>query len=313
MRPIKKWCVFTVSDLLQAFNELLHSRPALLAGANPVLSSPGQAGFIADHNDGTVTKILFRHPFQESADEALNNELASLRLLLPLSRNLRIPALVSDVTFLDDSKDFFAAYRMTKIDGHCADWKFFATNSSPAAVEKHFRGLGEIVAQFHRATNELPDEWACHHTIDRGGKASPIHGFSDEMNEAILIADQYIKDNKQRGVIHGDLHAGNVMVDAKGSINGLVDFSMTGPSLNYLTDFNNIPDTNLPDFIRGYEDVSGTAIDPLMMTMTGIGLWTTQLKYYGHMPDRRRESLAELNRHLNDARDVTGYTPPSFR
>ncbi len=300
----------TVSDLLIAFNELRLSHPALMAGAEDILGKPGQYGFIADHKDGTVTKIFFRSPCPDAAEEALRNELTSLKLFDSVSIGaLQIPRLIDDVAYLDGNDDFFACYRMTKIEGQSASWKFFDQGFSPRRMESHFRELGELTAEFHLTASSLDDTWVCRHGPERGGIVVPLPQLDARTNEALQSCDLYLQQGKKPAIIHGDLHAGNILVDDDGKFTGIIDFGLTGPTENHLTDFQNISDRAFPHFKKGYEEASGTTIDPMMMTMTNVSKWAEQVKYYGHIPARLDESLKHLTRHLTEAAPVTGYVP----
>lgn len=289
--------------LTEIFNNLQSTHPDLVAGASPL--NAGSWGIVTDHNDGTVTKFLFRQGIQLQQNWAqanLNNELAFLRLMKGESFNgVDIPALICDVTQVDKG-DFFAFYRMTKLSGVAADWK------SGTAKDAHFFEAGQKLAHFHAATADLKNTGLIVHDIERGGQVESVPGLDDKRNAALARANNYLQAHKQSGIIHADYHGGNILLNDKGAISGLVDFAVTGLSENLASDFINVPEEKRPAFIKGYEQASGKPVDLLMITMTEISYLASCLNYYAD-PDQLKTYTDSLDRHLVTASSITGYSP----
>lgn len=268
----------------------------------------GQWGLVADHNDGTVTKLLFRQDHEKQQDWAeanLENELAFLRHAGGIKlEGVQIPELVTGMTRLDEGA-LFASYRMTKLSGTAAKWKAGPGQEQDA----HFFEAGQLLARFQHAAAALPTMGLIVHSHEKAGMIEPVPALDAARNEALAVADLYLQTHKQGGIIHADFHGGNILLDQKGRISGLIDFAVTGPSENRLIDFINVPLEKRESFMHGYGQASGKAVDPMMMTMTEISMLANCINFCADRPAEQKKWIGEMDRQLVKARPVTGFMP----
>ncbi len=293
-------------DLTQTFNEIQRAYPALVAEATPL--DMGQWGLVADHNDGTVTKLLFRQDHEKQQDWAeanLSNELAFLRMARGVKLDgIQIPEIVTDIKRLDEGT-LFASYRMTKLSGMAANWKAGPRQQQ----DDHFFEAGHLLARFHEAAAALPVTGLVVHSPEKAGMIETVPALDAARNEALAVADLYLQAHKQGGIIHADYHGGNILLDQKGRISGLIDFAVTGPSANRLIDFINVPPEKSDAFRKGYAQASGQVVDPMMMAMTEISMLANCINFYADRPAEQKKWIGEMDRQLVKIRPVTGFTP----
>ncbi len=299
-------------DLTDAFNRVQRALPDFARGITPL--GTGQYGLIADRQNGTVSKILFRHsdPHQQAyAERMLANELTVLQKLdgEPIG-SVRVPELI-DQKQLPDNPEIFATYTMTRLTGHTASWHDPNGQVSAKSRERHFRQLGEMLALFHDAARQFNDVSSLFHT-PYGGTINLLEEGEEDINKALETANRYLQTHKRSMVIHGDIHHENILVDHDHNIAGLFDFARTGPMENHLVEFNNVPGPALHHVIKGYEDAGGEQIDLNVMTMTFITRAVDILNWESQNPEDKEKASQDLYRYLNDIRHITGLTPPAL-
>lgn len=298
-------------DLSAAFNDLQKTYPDLTAGTVPL--GVGYGGLVIREND-TAIKFLTRQVLEEDqlqAENILHNEISFMRLMEDVSLgDVKTPVLLEGPTPLHD-QHYFSTYRMSIIPGVAGSWSFYTEGETTPA---EFYNAGKLLAQFHEASSGFPRDNLSHNDhLFSSDTIRQVPLLDAAFNQALEKADQYLQANKKTAVIHGDYHGGNITTDGNGKIIGLYDFGSSGIVSNHIADFRNVPPSALPDFIKGYEDQSGTTIDPLMVSMTEISLLSHRLNKNDPASSTFTEGLKELKDHMNKVRSVTGFVPPGMK
>ena len=83
---------------------------------------------------------------------------------------------------------------------------------------------GELLAKFHLFVGNLPEEntgW-----LDRESTEMPLRSTSTTKTAVTLVKQnqKIYSSNLPTGIIHGDIHEGNVLVDMNNDISAIVDF-----------------------------------------------------------------------------------------
>jgi len=293
------------------FDSAANDAPALLEGAK--LVALGSHGIVADHQDGTVSK-LFLHKDdaagQAYAEKLYNEEINILKLLGGMAfGEAETPALLGE-TAVPGGKTVFASYRMTKMPGQEIKWDNFLKTASDAEIERHFRSAGNVLARFHADAPQLAALTPPVKGISGGAGVDAIPGIDDMTARALAACDAYLRAHMQGGVNHGDFHPANFKVNDKFEITGLFDCSYAGKTQNYLTDFAALPDRGLPFAIDAYERAGGRPVDPTMLALTQISMDVAAINWLTAHPQRGPAALAEkmddLHRHLDKVKHVTG-------
>lgn len=278
------------------FNKVCAAFPALTAGSTPL--GYGNYGIVVDHHDGTVSKIAFSDPALSYAEECLMQEIEALQLLQGHRFDqVRTPALVGEPLILDDEQKacgYLGHFRMTKLEGKTRSWLTLLKNGTPSAQSKFFGSLGHLMAQFHAYT-------APHYNHDNpGDQTAPAFAdhpdLSEDTRAMIGEAQEYLRAHQQPGVIHGDLHSGNVLCSAEGDISGLYDFQLYGDVPNDFQEFcwvmEHFPRA-LPMIMKGYEEESGQPVDQTALLLTGFSHKLWQLtRSLNNAPEEQRQDLA---------------------
>lgn len=303
-------------DLFKTFNELQEAFPALTDHAEIV--GAGTWGIVLKQDEGTVTKVLIgdENPdIHKWAEGNLVNETSFMRLTAQAAANgfadtgFQMPVLLTEPQKLPHEK-FFAAYKMTLVPGMGATWDDLDSDLADPAPELkiRFQRAGEALARFHKFTSSLPTETLRAHAGWRNGDIPEIPELDEKTAEALHRAGRYLEAHKKPAVIHGDYHGKNILLDDEGNVTGLVDFSYTGRCESFFSDFVNVPERMLPDFISGYERESGEAVDPDIALAGNICLWAAILKDEENA-GKKPEHLEELKQRLAKASHITGYEP----
>lgn len=295
--------------LLEAFKRVARENPSLFGDAYYMAS--GNYGAVVSHKDGTVSKLIHRKQNtqqQQWSERELQKEISNLQVLQNAGiTGFQIPELLGEPIELQ-SPDFYASYRMTKISGNQATWENGVF--SPKEVERYFRHTGEVLGEFHHKATSMKAEWLFTHVPERGANVMQVPSLSPEVNNALSIANDYLQEHLISSVIHGDYHAGNILIDDKARVSGLIDFSQTGPCLNRLTDFVNLSPALRPDFIKGYEDAIQEKIDPDMIILTDLNMWAGQAAYSEANTATYHHAVSEVYRALGKIEHITDYKTP---
>lgn len=273
----------------------------------------GAFGVVVEHPDGSLTKFLIEGENDSQKQEnrqLLENEIGVLgRLRAHLPREIAIPRILKEPEFLGHQK-YMAAYTMTKVPGTAGQWYPEQETRDAVTLEKTFENAGKALAVFHRAAAKIPLESMpvvrrCVSRIEQQA------GLGVEENAALAAADRYLTAHKKTGIVHGDYHGANMMVNARNEVTGMIDFSMTGVSGNHLLDFIGVPEKSMSPFVRGYERESGEKIDMNMVTLTSLALFTDRYSRLPPQIDEEKVLMKKVvDRHLRGLVPITGYTPP---
>ena len=299
--------------LTKIFNEAKEHIPDVVRDVEPL--GHGHFGLVVDHGDNTLTKIYFQPPEEKggryAVEGTLFNEVNALHCFgQNQPEGFEIPKLLSEPEFHDHEK-YLASFRMTKVPGIPAYkyWEHFQHNSEE--INKLHENMGRALAAFHRVALNSSfgglDAWT-----DYGDEVKNIPYLKPDTNKALSKVNDFLQINRKAGVVHGDFHTGNIMVNKAGQVTGILDWSMAGMVRNQFVDMVGgvFPGFDGP-FIRGYEAESGEKIDRTVLKATELAIWTSyfprgdQEAHVGH----ESQIVEGINEYLNDLLPVTGYKP----
>jgi hypothetical protein len=296
--------------LKKAFEKAQHAVPALTADTMPL--SLGSFGLVVDHGDGSVSKLFQKYAdpkAQANNQRFYDHEIDMLSLLdgQPFG-NVSVPKLL-DITPIDNSEGYFASYRMTKIDGRQPNW--FKIGQLP---EHHFRSVGALLASIHGDARLMSSGLtAPRHVLGGIDEVPQVADMDKETARALRICNAYMQPRLEPGIVHGDIHHGNMFIGPDHEVTGVIDFSFSGLSPNRLMDFGNIPASGLRHVIEAYESRGGVPVDPIMMTMTNIGRSAARLNWFADHPEEKGDTgwiYRNLAENLNRVKNITGQTFP---
>ncbi|MCB9991169.1 MAG: aminoglycoside phosphotransferase family protein [Rhodospirillales bacterium] len=288
---------------------------------------------LTEDEDGTITKILYRPDpkWTAYAQDSFQNEVNVLRILAdnPLD-GVQTPALIGEPEETPDNKKFIGRFHMTRIQGRTSSF-YYPEDFVPADVTKKIHeSAGRALAIFHKEAAKTP---LAHYERPEGVKSTAhtvvtqIPDLSETINQALANANTYLQENLKSGIIHGDYHAGNILFDDDHNAVGIIDLAYTGKAPNIYIDFATSNEEYRDDFIRGYEDASGTKIDKDMIAVTRLA---TSANYMYHLTqfeeetdkndprhEKRKERnaqqrinvQAEIEDGLKKLSHITGYQP----
>lgn len=293
------------------FKKLQRNLPHIAADTKLVGS--GHFGLVVEHSDGTLSKIFRRPDDPYDLEFFLHNmyaETSTLSILQAASiPNIDLPVLIGEPDTLYHP-DYSAHYKMTRINGTCATFNTTKT----AYFQSLYESAGNLLGRFHQAADQMPFNNPHPHYFQYDCAIAPVPSLPSKTNKALEIANDYLQANKKGGVIHGDYHFGNILT-RDGIATGLLDFSFTGRAKNIYTDFwrVGVDDPFFPDFIRGYEQASGEAVNMHLVHATHLSLWASMLKYGGgpsdYQPENDLSALLLINHSLNELAPITGFKP----
>ena len=299
---------YSAEQIQETFNKASLAFPELAKGATPL--SMGMFGLVLEHEDTTITKIMFR-PKDEYwfnlAKTHTENEITALRLFTeyPLE-GVVTPSLIGEPTILDN-QDYLGYYQISKLPGERMWWyPQEGQRSDSVWLKRGGEEAGHLLAKFHRAALNIPSELLMGGKSTKNGKISQVEMFSDETNRALAKADTYLQEHKIAGVIHGDFHGGNIMVNPNNEVTGVIDFGFTSQSENIFYDFMNAKEEFMPSLIHGYEQESGQNIDRHVITASLLGKWVDRFikMSEGDLPDKKKAAITKIHGYLNDLAPV---------
>lgn len=271
-----------IFDRLRAIVPVFNRHSSPLGGGNFALA--------VDMNDGTVIKA-FRawKKNQDLGQILLRNEVACLDFLGGRVGDYHSPRIVEPPTIFENPDSGFSGYfRMTKLSGTMADWPKLMSEESPHKIQKHGAQLGSLIATLH-------------HEADRSGSLLPsaIKNYGTgiyavwikdaELKRITLECDKWAQRRCRNGFAHLDIADRNIMVDDRGNVTGILDFSISGNHPNPLIDFGEIPDMMLQSAFHTFKQVSGRNVDPLMLEMTRLSHKAEEISHIWHDPYRENE------------------------
>jgi hypothetical protein len=253
------------------FEMLRAEQPKLTAGREPL--GGGAFGLVISGPDDTAVKVLWKpgenHPQRFWSEQLFNREIAFFKAMenIPV-RDIDIPRLVNEPTPLK-SRHFMATYTMTRLSGQPEYWQ----EASKPDPEPYHRRLGGALSRLHEAFSRIDPVIRREFRSYDAARIVAVDGLDDELNQRLQKADRYLQAHKRPGFIHGDFHAGNVMITKPGKPLGLFDFSFASYSDNFQADASRVlqfsPDY-FPAFLKGYEEAGGEPHDALMAHLTAL-------------------------------------------
>lgn len=307
------------SYLKDSFNKFASAFPGLARKAKPL--GAGLTGLVVEWKNGTIGKFYFRpeesNEQQKSwIDAGLAAETFCLKTLknAHLGDGIRFPALVQKPRRLNNKSDFYAWFSMTKVPGTGQSWDNHVSKKGRLKPGSGilFRQAGRLLAAFHSAMEKKPEAHAFKNKVwkEGGTRIAQVPTLDQDTNTALAAADSYLKKNIKSAFIHGDIHGQNILFDKKNGITSLIDFAFAGQHGNYLVDFRNVPDSALPDFIKGYEDGGGRKTDIDMVKMTEISGLADFINWQSERGLDSSAQIKTLNKRLSEVSRITGFTPP---
>lgn len=295
--------------LWNQFRKFQREFPKEAAGSK--LLSGGGHGLIIDHNDGSISKYFTAQSDiyqRERSYRLLHKETGVLGYLEehPMD-GIETPKLLDEPEPLY-SKSFSARYRMTRING----------NHEPYHIEKsreYYEGLyesiGSLLGKFHRATQDMPITAPVQEL--NFFKISHVEGAPKDVNDALTKANDHLLENPFAGVIHGDFHRNNIMVQ-NGIATGIIDFSFSGRSDHLHHDFHRFLKSGHDEaFLRGYREENPIDIPPHIADLTDL-VYATQDLHTGfgfstYAPENQTSQWETVNAALNNLISITGFKP----
>lgn len=301
--------------LRNEFRKLQRALPDLAGDARLVAS--GSFGMVIEHPDKTLSKVFYGSSRPDDQQESiLRNFYHETRTLAHFAAHpldgIEMPVLIGEPEHIYHP-GYLATYRMTRVGGanHSFDPDKAKSHETPTSFERLYESAGIMLARFHRAAKDMDFANPNMHPHS-SMHISTVPKLPARVNRALEKAEEFFQANQKPGVIHGDFHGGNILVQG-GIATGLIDFSFTGPSSNLLADVWNGRGLYNSAFLRGYERESGEMIDPYMLDATSLAYTTHALRTgrgpsdYGPASDTLH--LVVMNEALNRLVPVTGFKP----
>ncbi len=301
--------------LAEEFNKVCVSFPVFTKEAKPL--GIGGFGIVIEHNDQTLTKILFK-PGKEwgnYADKAFKNESDVMRLFTDNPLNgLNHPLLIDEPNVMENDEKYLGHYRMTHLEGHIISLHAPPNKVEPSILKRAHKSAGRMIAKFHREARKLPFEKLKQPPGHDGDEIKQISTLPAKTNEALAKANIYFQANKKEGIVHGDFHDGNILFDDDQEAVGLIDFSNTGRHKNIFVDLADMNEDYDEDFIQAYEDESGETIDRHMITATKLTLSTNylyklEISHGDGQEDMEKDLRKSIEKDLRNISTITGYHP----
>ena len=280
----------------------------------------GNFGIVVSAPDNTdsLTKLVFKgynQPTDKYARLSFERETLIYRSFRdnPI-KDIVTPVLIGEAEEIENG-DFVGRFTMTRVPGKCfaLKWGEEADNEFLEQRAKFYENAGRALAQFHM--NAKPENFPPPDP-DKGYDGAQVHTVSilkEETNQALKKVDEFLQRNLISGVIHGDFHNGNILVDENLDITGLIDFGMCAYSPNIMIDFAAVPADELENFISSYEKERGIDIPRDMVTVSHLSFNTEYLKYLQENDkDNATEitgAITNINKHLNDLIHITNFKP----
>lgn len=295
----------------ETFAALQADLPGLLDGTSPM--ALGSHGYAVDHGDGTVSKVFLRHDKAENqayADQIFKDELKIMQLLGGRTiAGAQTPAVHSHAE-LPGSTQAFATYRMTKLEGREIDWQSDLETMSVNEIRHHFSSAGRFLARFHAEATPLVGGFApAERGFSWGTHIEQVDALDDKTNALLAKCDQYLKDNMEPGVCHGDFHPRNFKVNDAYDVTGVFDLSFAGMHPNRLMDFSMMPHDGAQHAMKAYERAGGKPVDPTMLALTQISQDTAVLNWHTAWPqpgsdDIIKDRFKNLSERLDFVKDA---------
>jgi hypothetical protein len=256
-------------------------------GVKPM--SVGEFAIVRDMGDGTVIKF-FRYNSNNPAltQILMKNEIHCLSTFHGRVGDFKSPVLVDDPVYYDadvaQKSGISGAIRMTRLPGAPAKWKQLIEMGSATDVQIHGAQLGGLIAALHAQGNQ--NSWDMPAAVRSSGMGIYFLGIEDrEFQHLLQQCNVWYLRRQKFGFAHADMADRNIMVDDRGRITGVLDFSISGNHRNPLIDFDEMP---LPIFlpaVHQYGEALGRRIDPLMFTMTKLSCDVSRLERAWNDPD----------------------------
>lgn len=296
-----------------------HAAQTLPDMAGATLLGAGAFGLVADHGDGTVSKICLRYKDLMPGMNPLQTALSEVRALQALRRHwpdgdlggLKVPVLIGEAEPLPEDSPFLLSYRMTKLAGTARTWHMPEPDPQEESRNKvvDFEQAGAALARFHGAVRGLDLPVAVHSDGHRPDRILAIPHMSARINEGLARAQDFLDAHKIPGIVHGDFHGGNIMAADDGRVTGVVDMSMMGASDNVISDFSSVPPDYIKVFTAAYESISGAAVNPDIITALSLVWLTRDAGHRRDDPAAMTELTENINERLGRLTFATGFKP----
>ncbi len=254
-------------SLRDKFEKLRSDHPKLTEGAEPLGS--GAFGIVISQPDDKVMKVLFDHAQEDSgllhlSRSMFKREIEFFKAMEPIATpGLDIPRLIEEPTMLKGGR-YIAHYTMTRLPGNIEYWPEISKDN-PGAF---YNALGQMLGKLHRAFDKVDPSLRRELSVGYKSHIVAVNSFDDVTNERLMKADALLQALKKPGFIHGDFHAGNIMIN-RGKASGALDLSSAAYVDNMYDDlvhgtmFSWVPPEYADTVNQGYSETSGTEVDPL--------------------------------------------------
>ncbi len=265
---------------IDTHQRLLKDTPDLVSNTSPL--ALGSQGIVLDRGDGTLIKIYLRdkEAINSNNEKSFLNEVEILDNLKGEKYGTAYTPKILEVIPLPNSIEAHGAYCMPKFKGHHLQWKIFAETANSNKVKTHFRNVGKVLADFHtKAAPSLLDRYPEKKRLEYGTSIKNVPILNQKINQALDSCNAHLQQHMKSGVNHGDFNEANFLVNEEGETTVLLDPSFAGYTPNYLSDFAYIPANKVSIVIDEYEKITGEKIDPTMMLLTQLSLYTAIINF----------------------------------